>query len=125
MLNAAIVGCGWVSDWHVADGIAHVPDRYRLLVCCDTNPERLDAFASRYGTPRKVARYDDVLAMPDVDVVMLCTPPSLHYPMVMAALEAGKHVVCEKPFVASLAEADAIIEKQERSRGRCMPIFNY
>ena len=63
MLNAAIVGCGWVSDWHVADGLAHLPERFRVLACCDTNPQRLDAFAVRYGTERKVSDYDAVLAM--------------------------------------------------------------
>ena len=125
MLNAALVGCGWVSDWHVADGLAHLPDRFRLVACCDTNPERLNAFALRYGTPRKVTDYDAVLAMSDVDVVIVCTPPALHYPMVRAALRAGKHVVCEKPFAASLAEVDSIIAEEARSRGRCMPIFNY
>lgn len=125
MLNAAIVGCGWVSDWHVADGLAHLPERFRLLACCDTNAERLDAFAARYGMARKVANYDDVLAMTDIDVVIVCTPPALHHAMVMAALRANKHVVCEKPFAASLAEVDAIIGEQKRSRGRCMPIFNY
>jgi len=125
MLNAAIVGCGWVSDWHVADGLAHLPDRYRLLACCDIDVERLNAFATRYETPRKLTDYDAILAMPDIDVVIICTPPALHYPMVMAALRAGKHVVCEKPFAASLAEVDTIIAEQAHSRGRCMPVFNY
>jgi predicted dehydrogenase len=124
MLNIAIVGCGWVSDWHVADGLAHLPERFRVLACCDTNPERLDAFAARYGTERKVSDYDAVLAMPDIDVVVICTPPALHYRMTMAALKAGKHVVCEKPFAASLAQVDEIIAEEARSRGRCMPIFN-
>lgn len=125
MLNAAIVGCGWVSDWHVADGLAHLPDRFTLLACCDTNRERLDAFAARYQTPRKTTEFDAILAMPDIDVVIVCTPPSLHHPMVMSALRAGKHVVCEKPFAASLAQVDDIAAEEKRSRGRCMPIFNY
>ena len=125
MLNAAIVGCGWVSDWHVSDGLAHLPKSYRLLACCDTNSNRLDAFAARYGTPRKVADFSAVVAMSDIDVVIICTPPSLHHEMVRAALRAGKHVICEKPFAASLAEVDDIISEEARSRGRCMPIFNY
>ena len=124
MLNVAIVGCGWVSDWHVADGLAHLPGRFRLLACCDTNAERLDAFAARNGTERKVSAYEAVLAMPDIDVVVICTPPALHHCMVMAALKAGKHVVCEKPFAASLAQVDEIIAEQASSRARCMPIFN-
>lgn len=124
MLTAAIVGCGWVSDWHLADGLAHLPDRFRVLACCDTNSERLDAFAARYGTERKVNDYEAVLAMPDIDVVIICTPPALHHRMVMAGLRAGKHIVCEKPFAASLAQVDEIIDEEARSRGRCMPIFN-
>lgn len=124
MLNAAIVGCGWVSDWHFADGLAHLPDRFRLLACCDTHSERLDAFAARYGIERKVNDYEAVLAMPDIDVVIVCTPPALHHRMVMAGLRAGKHVVCEKPFAASLAQVDEIILEEALSPGRCMPIFN-
>jgi predicted dehydrogenase len=44
-LNVAIIGCGWVSDWHARDGLAHLPDLFRITACCDTEPERLKAFA--------------------------------------------------------------------------------
>ena len=125
MLNVAIVGCGWVSDWHMTDGLLHLPERFRVMAACDINDERLSAFAARYGTPRQVESYDAVLAMDDIDAVVICTPPALHYQMVVAALRADKYVICEKPFAASLAEVDAIVAEEACSRGRCMPIFNY
>jgi predicted dehydrogenase len=124
-LNVAIVGCGWVSDWHAQDGFALLPDRFRITACCDTNAERLQAFAERHRIPHAVERYDDILAHGDVDVVAICTPPASHYPMIADALAAGKHVVCEKPLTSSLALVDAIRELEARSRSRVMPIFQY
>src|SRR5262249_23622393 len=85
----------------------------------------LTAFASRYGIPRCVASLQAILAMPDVDVVSICTPPNLHCEQVIAALRAGKHVICEKPFMASLAELDLVEAEEKKSQGRVMPIFQY
>jgi predicted dehydrogenase len=124
-LKAAIVGCGWVADWHVRDGIAHLPERFSLSVCCDTDTEKAKDFAKRYGLSEAVLNYGDVLNRKDIDVVMLCTPPSLHYDMIVAALAAGKHVVCEKPLTSSIALVDAIAAAERRSSARVMPIFQY
>ncbi|MEO8136520.1 MAG: Gfo/Idh/MocA family oxidoreductase [Betaproteobacteria bacterium] len=124
-MNVAIIGCGWVAGWHVADGFATMPERFDVVACCDTNDERLAAFSERHGILRRCLRFQDVLAMPDVDIVVVCTPPSAHHDMVIAALAAGKHVICEKPFAASLAEVDAIAAAERESCGRVMPIFQY
>jgi predicted dehydrogenase len=120
-----VVGCGWVADWHVADGLARLPERFKVTACCDTNAERLSAFAARHGIARQCTHLEDVLALPDVDCVVVCTPPALHHAMVVASMQAGKHVVCEKPFASSLAQVDEIIALQRRSRARCMPVFQY
>ena len=122
-LNVAMIGCGWVSDWHARDGLALLPDLFRITACCDTDPQRLRAFAERYGIPHTSERYADILARQDVDVVAICTPPSLHYSMIADALAAGKDVVCEKPFTSSLALVDSIRALEAQSRGRVMPIF--
>ena len=55
--------------------------------------------------------------MPTIDIIDICTPPMLHHPLVEAALAAGKHVICEKPLVGSLAEVDEIIAA-EKTRAR-------
>jgi predicted dehydrogenase len=72
-----------------------------------------------------VADFDAMLAQPDIDVVSICTPPSLHFGMVMAALAAGRHVICEKPFTSSLYLTDAVIAAETASARRVMPIFQY
>lgn len=124
-LNVAIVGCGWVADWHVRDGIALLADRFALLACCDLDADRRAAFGARYDIPHRLEKLKDVLSLPDVDVVVICTPPALHHDMVIDALRAGKHVVCEKPFVSSLAQLASIRRAEAASSGRVMPIFQY
>lgn len=125
MLRVAIIGCGWVADWHVEDGFAPLPELFSVVGCCDTNAERLREFAARHLIPRTANKYADILSMPDIDAVVICTPPALHYNMVMEALVAGKHVVCEKPFASSLAQVDAIRAAEQASAARVMPIFQY
>ena len=124
-LGAAIVGCGWVADWHVADGMAHLPESFSVVACCDTSEEKLSAFAERYAIPNGCRSLDEVLALSEVDVVVICTPRALHFEMVMAALGVDKHVICEKPFASSLEQVDAIRDAEKRSKGRVMPIFQY
>lgn len=124
-LNVAIVGCGWVSDWHARDGLVRLPDLYSIAACCDRHPERAKAFAERYGISRAHTDFDEVLQRADIDVVSICTPPSQHYEMVIKALRAGKHVVCEKPLTSSLALADEMIETAKSAKTRVLPVFQY
>jgi predicted dehydrogenase len=124
-VKVAIVGCGWVSDWHARDGLCHLPELFEIAACCDVDAARCETFAKRYGIARQASRLSDILAMPDIDVVVICTPPGSHYDMVREALAAGKHVVCEKPLTSSLAFVDSIRELESRSRGRVMPVFQY
>ena len=70
--------------------------------------KRRNAVAKEFGIAATTASFDDLLARDDVDVVDICTPQHLHYAQVEAALAAGKHVICEKPVVGSLADCDAL-----------------
>ena len=63
--------------------------------------------------------------MDDVEIVDICTPPSLHVPQILASLAAGREVVCEKPLTGSLAEIDEVIAAERESAGRVLPIFQY
>ncbi len=74
---------------------------------------------------RRTKSIDDVLRMEDVDIVDICTPPALHVAQTLAALAAGKEVVCEKPLAGSLAEIDRIIAAEAEAAGRVMPVFQY
>lgn len=124
-LNVAMVGCGWVAGSQMTHGFDHLRDRFSVCVACDSDPSRSDEFASRHRVSGTATSYDAVLADPSIDIVSICTPPSLHYDMVMAALAAGKHVICEKPFTSSLRLTDEIIETEAAGSARVMPIFQY
>jgi len=124
-LKVAIVGCGWTAGSQVERGFAALADTFEVVACCDRAEERARDFSARYGIARASASLDDVLAMADIDVVSICTPPNLHAEQIVAVLAAGKHVICEKPLVASLAELDAVRRAEAASAGRVMPIFQY
>jgi len=124
VLNVAVIG-GGIGRAHIKEGYAALPDRFRVVALCDIDPARLNSVGAAFGIERRTASFAEVLAMPDIDVVDICTPPSLHLEQCLAALASGKHVVCEKPLVGSLAEADQLVAAQAGAAGRLMPIFQY
>ncbi|MBE1498124.1 putative dehydrogenase [Amycolatopsis lexingtonensis] len=87
--------------------------------------ERAQAFATRHGIPRAYAGYEDLLADPDIDAVYNPLPNGLHGKWTRAALEAGKHVLCEKPFAANAAEAREIAALASSSDRVVMEAFHY
>jgi len=124
-IKVGIVGCGWVSDWHVRDGIRENAEEFELLACCDTDINKTNEFAARHGVPRATTDYRAMYAMADVEAVIICTPPDSHYNLVIDALAAGKFVICEKPLTSSLALVDALQLAEHASLGKVMPIFQY
>lgn len=123
-LSVAVVGCG-IGRSHIVEGYLTNSDRYRVVAVCDLNPERASALADEFDVDRRCTAFDEVLAMDDVDVVDICTPASVHYSQIMAALAADKHVICEKPLVGSLKQIDEVFAAEARSNGKLMPIFQY
>jgi predicted dehydrogenase len=75
--------------------------------------EKTEAIAREFGIPHVCTDYHEMLKMDDVDLVSIVTPPSLHYPLVLEALEAGKHILCEKPMALSSREAIAMWRRAE------------
>src|SRR5476649_844710 len=120
--TVAVIG-GGIGRSHIAEGYARMPDKFDLQVLCDLNRERLTSVADEFKVPRRSTSFDEVLAMEDIDIVDICTPPTLHFPQVLAALAAGKQVICEKPLVGSLSEIDRITAAE--AKGRIMPVFQY
>lgn len=81
-------------------------------------------YADRFGIERAYDSYEELLADPDLGLVYNALPPSLHARWSIAALEAGKHVLCEKPFTMNAAEAERVMEAAERSGRRCIEAFH-
>lgn len=122
-LRVAVVGLG-VGAQHVA-AYKSLPNLFDLAAICSLEDDKNRQLAAEYGVPLTLTRYDALLAMPDLDVVDICTPPMLHRPQTIAALRAGKHVVCEKPLTDSLASVDEIARVEAESGRRLMPVFQY
>ena len=122
-LGVAVVGLN-VGKAHLW-AYQQLPSRYRVVAVCDLDAGRAERAAARNPGSVALADLDEVLARPDVDVVDLCTPPALHLAQATAALAAGRHVVCEKPLVGSLAAVDQLAEAESGSGRRLMPVFQY
>jgi predicted dehydrogenase len=121
--TVAIVGCG-IGRAHIAGYRSH-PDKFRVVAICEIEDMRLAVVGDEFSIVRRASSIDDVLRMEDVDIVDICTPPALHAAQTLAALRAGKEVVCEKPLAGSLADIDSIIDAEKASVGRVMPVFQY
>lgn len=101
-----------------------LPFRASIEGLCTTNYERSVALAEEYHLGTAAHDLDELLAREDIDVIDICTPNTLHFDMICRALDAGKHVLCEKPLCVSAEEA-AIIARKERESGKtCGMVFN-
>jgi predicted dehydrogenase len=121
--SVAVVGCG-IGRAHIAGYRSH-PGKFQVLALCDIDEKGLAAVGDEFSIPRRTKSIDDVLRMEDVEIVDICTPPALHVAQTLAALAAGKEVVCEKPLAGSLSEVDRVIAAEARAAGRVMPVFQY
>jgi predicted dehydrogenase len=122
--NVAVIG-GGIGRLHIAEGYQRHPDKFRVLAICDLDPGRLKSIGGEFQVARRSPSFDEVLRMDDVEIVDICTPPGLHVPQSLAALAAGKQVICEKPIAGSLADVDRLVAAEQRAPGRIMPIFQY
>ena len=91
-----------------------IPD-VEIYAFCDINEERLKDMGERYGVTRLFTDKDEMLAIPEIDAVSVCTWNSQHAPCTIAALKAGKHVMCEKPMAMNAKEAEEMKKAAEES----------
>ena len=104
-LKIGIIGTGSISNFHIS-GYKALGDKVELYAMCDINEERVKAMAAKHGVTRVFTDVDTMLAeCPELDAVSVCTWNAAHHPCTMAALKAGKHVLCEKPMAISAEQA--------------------
>jgi len=112
-LKVAVIGAGSISDCHL-QAYAGNPD-VEIYAICDLNEERAKDMAKKYGASRVFTDYRDLLAMPEIDSVSICTWNNSHAEISIAALDAGKNVLCEKPLCQTVEEALAVEQAVKRS----------
>jgi scyllo-inositol 2-dehydrogenase (NADP+) len=128
-MKIALVGLGQAGYTIHMPALAAMPG-VRIVGAADPDAARRDRAAAKFGAP-VFADFDVMLSKATPDVVIIGTPPDTHADYCLRAIAAGSHVICEKPFVSSLAEADRVIASAARARRRVavnhqfreMPIF--
>ena len=106
-VGVGIVGSGFIADIHAA-ALKMVPEA-ELIGVASPMPGKASAFAAERNIPDAYEDYRELMARDDVDVVLLGLPNYLHSEATLAAAEAKKHVICEKPMAVTVAECDRMI----------------
>ncbi|MBI4313068.1 MAG: Gfo/Idh/MocA family oxidoreductase [Chloroflexi bacterium] len=111
-LRVGVIGVGFGASVHIP---AFFSEGATVAAVCARRKERAEKAAADFGVARSFTDYRRMLEMPDLDAVSIVTPPAYHYEMVMAALEAGKHVLCEKPLAMDQRQCREMMAEANRS----------
>lgn len=121
--NVAIIGAG-IGEQHLA-AYRNLPQRYSVKTLCDLDMGRASKVAQNDPTIELTSSLESVVADPAIDIVDICLPPHLHFDACMLAMKHGKHVICEKPLVSSLRDADILARASEECGRELFPVFQY
>lgn len=113
-LRVGVVGAGAIAIYGHIPGYQKV-DGVEVTAICDTNLDRARAVAARFNVAHAFDDYRTMLEQTPLDIVSVCVPNIYHAPVTLAALEAGAHVMCEKPLATTLEDGQAMVEAAERA----------
>ncbi|NLW15162.1 MAG: Gfo/Idh/MocA family oxidoreductase [Erysipelothrix sp.] len=107
-IKAAIVGTGFIGRQHY-EAIRRLPNT-EIIAIVESNPDTAKSFANTYGIKNYMTNYEDLFKLEDLDVVHICTPNALHFPMAKLALENNVNVFCEKPLSLTAEESRILVD---------------
>ena len=113
-ITIGVVGCGYWGPNLIRNCAENEAARLRWL--CDLDPKRLGRIGHRYPSVETTRDYKRLITDPHLDAVVIASPVATHFNFAREALEAGKHVLVEKPFTTSVREAEMLVELAERHR---------
>jgi predicted dehydrogenase len=116
-LRWGVLGPGWIAERFTESLQAHT--RQRVVAVGSRSSARAQDFASRYGLPTAVGSYEELVGLPDVDIIYVASPHPSHLEHALLSLGAGKHVLVEKPIALSAGQARQIAAKAEESGLYC------
>src|SRR5436305_1978102 len=128
MVGYAFMGAAHSQAWRTVNRVFDLPVRARMAVVCGRDAPAVAAAADRLGWEGSETDWRALVERDDIDLVDICVPGDLHAEIAIAALAAGKHVLCEKPLANSVEEARAMITAADAARHhgvRAMYGFNY
>ncbi len=123
-IGVGIIGCGGIVLQNHLPGLKLCPEA-KLTALCDSNPAVLQSASAQTGITATHTNYNELVMRNDVQAVIIATPNFLHAPMALAAIAAGKHVLCEKPIAMNHAESVAMLRAAEKAKVRHMTAFTY
>jgi len=123
-VGVGVIGVGGISSYVHLPALRLLPEA-EIVALCDSNAHLLRERAVEYDVAHIYADYQDLLALPAVDAVVVATPTVLHAPIALAAVSAGKHVLVEKQLAMTYTEAQGMYEAAERAGVRHMTAFTY
>ena len=112
--KVGIIGAGGIAGGKHLPGHRNV-EGASIIAVCDIDRQRAENFAKQHDIKHVFTDYNDLVAMPELDAVSVCTPNNFHAPPTIAALEAGKHVICEKPIAGNANDGQAMVDAQKAS----------
>ncbi|TDE33157.1 Gfo/Idh/MocA family oxidoreductase [Nonomuraea mesophila] len=125
MVGYAFMGRVHSQAWRSVGAFFDLPLAPRMAVLAGRSKERTEAAAAQLGWDAVETDWRELVKRDDVQIVDICTPGDSHAEIALAALEAGKHVLCEKPLANTVAEAEAMVRAAEAAPGKSMVAFNY
>lgn len=123
-VRVGIVGTSWYADWMHLPALKSHP-QVRLTAICGRNRARAEEMAKKYEIPQVFTDYQTMIEQAGIEALIVALPDDLHYPVTMAALDAGLHVLCEKPLAFTLGQAREMYERAEAARVKHMTYFTY
>ena len=116
IVKVGIIGCGGIANGKHMPALKALPD-VQMVAFCDLIEERAVQAKKDYGTPdaKVYVDYKELLADPEIEAVHVCTPNRSHSFITVDALDAGKHVICEKPMAINSAEAKKMVDAAKRN----------
>jgi predicted dehydrogenase len=125
MIGYAFMGAVHSHAWRTVGHVFDLGVDVEMRTICGRNEEAVAAAAKKYGWQSYETDWRSVLARDDIDIVDICTPGSSHEEIAIAALQAGKNVICEKPLANTVAEAERMAAAAAVASGKSMVAFNY
>src|SRR5690349_24791763 len=114
-VKVGVIGTSWWADTALLPLFASY-QRVKLAAVCGRNRARAEELAAKYAVPQVFTDYRQMIEHGKLDAVVVATPDDTHYAIVIAALDAGLHVMCEKPVALNAQHARAMVEKAEAMR---------
>ncbi len=122
-IRFGVIGIGRIGKIHTENLVNRIPGA-EVVAVSDVFSDELAKVAKQFNIPKSFSDYKEILKLPDIDAIAICSPTNTHYPIILEASAAGKHIFCEKPIDLSIEKINKINEATEKHGVKLMVGFN-